>query len=394
MFLYILPNEFLYRYAEWASRFLTKIFQSSLLSSSFPTAWKRAKITPVHKSGSLLDERNYRPISLISTCSKLLEHIINKHLMAYLDIHHIIFPKQHEFRQGLSTTTQLIEFVHDLSKTINSRGQTDVVFMDFAKAFDKVSHSKLLFKIDNMFKNILLTKWFESYLSCRQQFVQIKDKQSKSVTVNSGVPQGSVLGPLLFLIFINDLSNRVTVPIRLFADDCVLYSRIETESDQINLNNNLQKIKDWCEEWQMTLNADKTVFMSITRKKAPLKYNYHINNTTLKRVQSYKYLGIWFTPDLRWNTHVDYVCSKATKVLYSLRRNLYSAPSEIKCLAYKTLVRPIIEYSKIVWDPYTQLNCNKLTKIQRLSARFIFNKYRWHQSPTELCRTAGLESGN
>lgn len=387
-----IPNEFLYRYAEWAARFLTKIFQSSLRSGSFPLAWKQAKITPVHKSGSSRDERNYRPISLISTCSKILEHIINKHLMSYLDTHNLLSSKQHGFRRGLSTTTQLIEFVHDLSKTINLRGQTDVVYLDFAKAFDKVSHSKLLFKIDKTFQNNHLTKWFSSYLSCRQQFVQIKNKQSRAVAVNSGVPQGSVLGPLLFLLYINDLPNRVTVPIRLFADDCVVYSRIETEHDQVNLNNNLQRIKDWCEEWQMSLNTEKTVFMTITRKKAPLDYNYQIGNAFLKRVQNYKYLGLWFTPDLRWNTHIDNVCSRATKALYSLRRNLYTAPSDIKCLAYKTLVRPIIEYSKIVWDPYTKTNCNKITKIQRLGARFIFNKYRRHHSPTELCKKAGLDS--
>lgn len=132
--------------------------------------------------------------------------------------------------------------------------------------------------------------------------------------------------------------------------------------------------------------------MSITRKKTPLEYNYQIDDTRLQRVQKYKYLGVLFTPDLRWNTHIDYVCSKATKALYSLRRNLYGAPPDIKCLAYKTLVRPIIEYSKIVWDPYTQSNCNKIEKIQRLAARFIFNKYRRHYSPTELCRTANLES--
>lgn len=243
-----IANEFLVRYAEWVSKFLTKIFNSSVLHASFPTAWKLARIVPVHKTGNTSDISNYRPISLTSTCSKLLEHIIYKHLSQYLEVHNLLSPVQHGFRKGLSTITQLVEMVHDTSQTINSRGQMDLVYLDFAKAFDKVSHSKLLFKINTVFKDPNLTKWFTSYLQCRQQYVQVNEHTSSPEPVLSGVPQGSVLGPLLFVIFINDLPLSISVPIRLFADDCVVYNTIESPSDQIKLQCSLENIMKWCSD--------------------------------------------------------------------------------------------------------------------------------------------------
>lgn len=279
-----------------------------------------------------------------------------------------------------------------ISYTINNRGQTDIIFLDFAKAFDKVSHPKLLLKIKTIFKNPQLSEWFSSYLSHRNQFVACEGYQSSFSPVESGAPQGSVLGPLLFLLFINDMPQDITVPIRLFADDCVLYNRVETHADQIELNSNLQKIKKWCDSWQMVLNSEKTVYMSITRKRNTIDYAYSIEGAALKRVFTYTYLGVKLTSDLRWNEHVDFVCTKARKALWSLRRNMYNATPEVKCLAYKTLIRPILEYAKIVWDPYTSSNHTKLDKIQRLAARFIFNKYRRCHSPTQLCELADLPS--
>lgn len=203
--------------------------------------------------------------------------------------------------------------------------------------------------------------------------------------------QGSVLGPLLFLIFVNDLPKDITVPIRFFADDCVMYKTVRSPTDQSELNLNLQKIQNWCTIWQMDLNAAKTVTMTVTRKKRILNTTYSINDHELGRVEQHKYLGLLITSDLRWNLHVDSVCAKANKALWRLRRNLHHASPEIKCLAYKALVRPIMEYAKVVWDPYTTSNRTKLDRIQRLASRFIFNKYQRCHSPTQLCKLAHLE---
>lgn len=268
--------------------------------------------------------------------------------------------------------------------------EMDLVYLDFAKAFDKVSHSKLLFKINTVFKDPNLTKWFTSYLQCRQQYVQINEHTSSLEPVLSGVPQGSVLGPLLFLIFINDLPHNISVPIRLFADDCVAYNTIESPSDQIKLQCSLENIMKWCSDWQMVINPNKSVSMSITRKKKILQFPYSIHGKKLKKVEEHKYLGLLFRSDLSWNRYVEEVSKKANNALWSLRRNLQRATTEVKNLAYRTLVRPIIEYAKIVWDPYTEKNRKKLERIQRLASRFIFNKYGRHHSPSKLCQLANL----
>lgn len=169
------------------------------------------------------------------------------HISEFLTAHNALSESQHGLRKGYSTCTQLVQAVHDFALAINKGVQTDAIFMDFSKAFDKVSHKKLIFKLDNMLKNKQLTKRILSYLHSRQQFVVFKDKCSERVSVESGVPQGSVLGPLLFLLYISDIVNDIPVNIKLYADDYVIYSEVENSNDQIMLNAAFQKVKSWCE---------------------------------------------------------------------------------------------------------------------------------------------------
>lgn len=209
-------------------------------------------------------------------------------------------------------------------------------------------------------------------VSCRTQFVSIDNHFSRHLPVNLGVPQGSVLGPLLFLIYINDIVQVINEPvqIRLFADDCLLFNEIKCPDDQALLNTSLQNIHMWCQEWEMQLNADKTGFMNMSRKKNILFFPYSLPSEQLTQVPHYKYLGVTITSTLSWNTHISSICSSAFRKLCFLRHKLKHTPSDVKLLAYSSIIRPKLEYASIVWDPHTKKNIEALEMIQRKSVRF------------------------
>lgn len=389
-----LPNVFLHRYAEMLSRFLVIIFRASLSSAVLPNDWLSARVIPILKKGDPSLVQNYRPISLTSSCCKLLEHIIANEITRFLDDRAILTPMQHGFRKGLSTVTQLTTVIHSLASVVDKSGQTDVIFLDFRKAFDLVSHAKLIEKLVHLDVPSYLVNWISAYLTNRRQFVAIDNCCSSDLAVTSGVPQGSVLGPLLFNIYINDIVDSITEPvqIKLFADDCLLFNEITCQQDQITLNSNLQKILTWCERWDMQLNIDKTVFMKITKKINKLSFTYNLASMPLTEVDEYKYLGVIITNNLSWNSHISHLCDSAFKKLCYLRHKLKHAPPETRLTAYTSLVRPKLEYAAIVWDPYTKTNIDALERIQRKAVRFIFSKYRTSDSPSDLMAQHNIQS--
>lgn len=385
-----IPNTFLKRYAEWCSRYLGLIFRKSLSTSQLPQEWKIAKIKPIHKGGDADSPSNFRPISLTSTSCKLLEHIILKHMTVFLERINFFSPNQHGFRSGLSTVTQLTELVHNLAATINNRGQTDMILLDLSKAFDCVCHSKLIAKVEDVFGIGELSGWVKCFLNNRSQFVIYEHTLSNTVAVTSGVPQGSVLGPLLFLLYINDIAANIKCNIKLFADDCVIYKEISHYSDHNELNDSLADIANWCSSWQMTLNVQKSAIMTVTRKALPSTFTYVINSTPLNRVDEHKYLGVTITSDLKWDKHISKIISKALRKLFFLKRSLAHATTATKLLAYTSFVRPVLEYANTVWFPHTVTNIKKLESIQRKAVRFIHNKYKRTDSPTHLLMKSGL----
>lgn len=294
-----IPNVFLKRYAEWMAKYLFVIFEKSLSTGSLPEDWKMSKIIPIPKGGEVTSVSNYRPIALTSTVCKILEHIVSKNVRQFLSGNKILNECQHGFREGLSTVTQLVETVHYLSEVLDRKGQVDIIYLDFRKAFDKVSHKKLLIKLKCVLGNTTVVRWIESFLTNRQQFVSIDEHKSEICDVESGVPQGSVLGPLLFLLYINDLIMDSSIQARLFADDCIIYTEVKSVADQLRLNEYLSKINDWCAKWQMSLNTQKTVCMTITHKRQPLEFSYVIQGVSLTNVIEYKYLGVTITADLK-----------------------------------------------------------------------------------------------
>lgn len=366
------------------SSILCIIFQHSLDTGTVPNDWKIGKVIPVFKKGDRSSPGNYRPISLTSICSKIMEHVIYSHVAHFLNSVDFFHPNQHGFRRGHSCESQLALFTHDIHLNLDSNTPTDALFLDFEKAFDKVPHSRLLLKLSRLNIHPLVRNWIECFLSNRKQFVYANNCTSSTSPVLSGVPQGTVLGPLLFLIYINDLPSTVTSVIRLFADDCVVYRPINNLSDVCTLQEDLLRIQDWCTTWLMSLNTSKTVIISFHRRSNYAPSVYKINNCIISNVHSFKYLGLHLSQDLSWTDHVTHIINSANKMLGYLRRNLFMAQPHVRLLAYKTLVRPKLEYACAIFDPHQSNLTKALQSVQNRSARFILSEYSYHTSVSSL----------
>ena len=326
---------------------------------------------------------NYRPISLTSVPCKLLEHIICRHMLTFLEEHRILTDLNHGFRASYSCESQLLITSHDLLSSFDKRIQTDIAILDFSKAFDTVPHNKLLYKLDQYGIRGALHEWVRNFLTKRTMSVVLEGESSRVVTVDSGVPQGTVMGPLLFLCHINDLPTRVKSQVRLFADDCLLYREIHSQQDHIVLQDDLKNLEKWASDWGMRFNAKKCYVMS-TRNKSQ-RY-YHLNDTVLKQVENNAYLGLQLSESLKWNTHINKSIKKANATVGFLRRNLRMCTESSKRTAYISLVRPTLEYGAIIWDPYQQTITNEIERVQRRAARFITgdNKSRHPGSITKM----------
>ena len=237
------------------------IFQHSLNKGTVPDAWKRATITPIHKSEDRAMAGNYRPISITSQLGKLLEKHIRSHLMDYLTESNILSDHQHGFCKSRSCMTNLLEALEEITDMVDEGLAVDQVFLDFRKAFDKVSHSKLLYKLNDIGVKGVLLQWLRSFLTGRLQRVKINGSHSSWGNVSSGVPQGSVLGPTLFVIFINDLPARIRTNCKLFADDSKIYGRAATEEDRELLQEDLNACFDWANLWSMQFHPKKCKVM-------------------------------------------------------------------------------------------------------------------------------------
>nr|XP_054757211.1 cylicin-1-like [Lytechinus pictus] len=270
---------------------LTPIFvhfyQASLNQGTIPEDWKKGNIVPVFKKGDRSLPENYRPVSLTSIVCKTLEHIVCSSFMKHLDLHHTLSDAQHGFRKRRSCVTQLVKFVDDLASTIDRRGQTDAILLDFSKAFDKVPHQRLLYKVGYYGIRDEVHLWLADFLSQRSQRVVIDGATSEPATVLSGVPQGSVVGPLLFLLYINDLPEYVTngSSVRLFADDCALYHPISSREDAEDLQHDLDALQQWERDLGMTFHPGKCQVASIQPYGAFVKLDGYKKNGLIHKSQ-------------------------------------------------------------------------------------------------------------
>lgn len=218
----------------------------------------------------------------------------------------------------------------------------------------------------------------------RQQFTVVNNFSSPLSSVTSGVPQGSVLGPLLFLIYINDLPSNISSHVRIFADDCILYRPIKTNDDHQVLQRDLQLVSLWCNTWLMKLNVSKCKIICFSRKRTTSTFSYHINKTNILHDTQYKYLGVYLTSTLSWSTHIEYICANASRSLGYIRRKLHHSTNDIRKLAYLTFVQPQLEYAASIWSPHQKYLIEKLESIQNRAARFISRSYDYNTSITQI----------
>lgn len=343
-----------------------------------------ANVVPIHKSGAKNCVENYRPISLTCICCKLMEHVIYSNLIAHLNVEKFLIRDQHGFRTGASCNTVLVDVFHFLAGAIDARDEVDCLFLDFRKAFDLVDHDLLFYKLSLLSLDSNVLAWIKDYLSGRGQCVVLGGEKSEYVKVESGVPQGSVLGPLLFLIYINDIISGMQSYIRLFADDCVIYRLINDFNDINTLQSDLDKISVWCKNWRMNLNVKKCVHVKFTKKKNPTTSVYMINNEIIKPSSNVKYLGVMLSSDLTWTGHVEMIALRAIRMLNFVRRNFRQAPRKIRETLYFTYIRPCMEYASVVWDPHQNYLIDKLEKVQNQCARFVLNYYELGASVTNM----------
>ena len=263
-----IPARFLKETADELAPALTLLFQASLSQSKIPSDWRHARVAPLYKAGKNNRSKpaNYRPISLTCLLCKAMEHIVCSHLMGHLDKHNILTDFQHAFRKGRSCETQLILTVNELAKSLNEGKQVDCILLDFAKAFDKVSHQSLLAKLNNYGVQGSTLLWIRDFLHARTQVVVVEGEESDVAPVTSGVPQGTVLGPALFLVYINDLPEGLACTPRLFADDCLLYRVIDSDADTEQLQPELLQLESWESRWVREFAAEKCQVLTITRK--------------------------------------------------------------------------------------------------------------------------------
>jgi hypothetical protein len=342
----------------------------SFSSGKIPDSWKEADIIPLHKKGVKDKRDTYRPVSLTSYPCKVCEKIVRQHLVEFWITKNIFIPDQFGFMKGKSCLSQLLTVFHDWSNNRNSGLSTDVVFLDFSKAFDSVPHERLLLKLHSYGIRDPLLSWVRSFLTNRQQRVVVRGNYSPWTPVLSGVPQGTVLGPVLFIIYINDITRNLTSQCKLFADDMKVYKVLRnTDVDTHVLQEDLYSLEQWSTEWQLDFNTKKCEVMRISKKNDKSIPEYKLCGSILKTVSEVKELGIYITSNLSWSLQATKCANKANSLLGFIKRTVGSKNSDLFSKLYKSLVRPILEYCSPVWSPHLKKDIDILEKVQRRASR-------------------------
>lgn len=361
-------NVFLKKCAYFLAYPLYLLFNSVFETGKVPSHWKKAHIVPLFKKGDRKLVKNYRPVSLTSNIAKIAEKHVHFLVSQHCHANSIISSKQHGFCSGKSTVTQIFSSVHFYTEQINQKGNTDVIYMDLAKAFDSVCHEKLIHKLKGYGFSGNLLQFLKNFLQNRLQSVKIGRYFSKEFKVKSGVPQGTVLGPLLFSLYINDSVNELkNSEILLFADDCKIYKGIKNSVDQNLLQEDLSHFANWCNTWQLNLALEKCCFHSVGFRN-DLESSYILDDHYLEYEQYVRDLGIFIDDTLKFNYHVQQLIRKAYACSFKLLKIFTSRDEKLMKSLFLTFVLPILEYGSVIWNSFLSLGDTQL--IEKVQRRF------------------------
>lgn len=350
---------------------LAAVYRKSLREAAVPDEWKQANVVPIYKKGTKSCTGNYRPVSLTSICCKILEGILRDDMVEHLKRNRLVTEAQHGFMRNKSCTTNLLEFLETVTRDADEGKPQDIIYLDFAKAFDKVPHRRLVKKMEAFGIRGDVLNWVREWLRDRQARVLVQGKKSTWRKVLSGVPQGSVLGPILFVIFINDLEDEIMESqlVKMFADDTKIRQVVENRRDSTELQQTLNKLWEWSIRWGMAFNVKKCHVMHIGRKNE--RNSYELGGLKLGAVDSERDVGVIITDDMKPTAHCQRAARTGGAVLNQIMRAFHYRDRHVFVRLYTTYVRPHLEYAAPAWSPWTRGDVELLERVQQRAVRAV-----------------------
>ncbi len=348
-------------------------FQKCLNEGYVPPSWKEAHVTPIFKKGKKSIPGNYRPVSLTSIICKLLESLIRDRVVDHMTNNNLFTDCQHGFIKGRSCSTNLLNVLDAWTEAIDKGIPIDAVYLDFAKAFDTVPHLRLLNKLDGYGVKGTVHQWIRNFLQNRRQCVKVNGVKSEWSLVTSGIPQGSVLGPCLFVIFINDLPEEVQSMVQMFADDTKAFTEIHSPLDQRKLQDDINSLYQWSEKWKLHFNASKCKVLHVGRNNPGYTYKMEQSDgiVDLGTTELEKDLGVNTDPNLKFSQHIEIQVNKANKILGMIRRSYEYLDADNVTKLFVALVRPHLEFCNVAWSPRMIKDRKLIEAVQHRATRLV-----------------------
>ena len=359
----------------------------ALRSGKIPKEWKTAIISAVFKKGSRNIAGNYRPISLTCVLCRIMESFLKDAIMTHLLENNLLSPRQHGFINGRSTVTQLLSYLDNCSKKVANGEVVDVVYLDFQKAFDTVPYARLIKKLSSYGIDGEMLAWITEYLSDRIQIVRVNGESSKTAAVLSGIPQGTVLGPILFVIYINDILDNISSDGLLFADDAKIFRAIACKEDSLKLQDDIARLEEWSDKWLLKFHPDKCHLLTLGKiENIMYCHRYQVGGTEIDHTFEEKDLGVVIDSELTFADHIVQKVKKANSIVGIIRRSFASLPKHTFVKLFTAFVRPHLEYGQPIWSPHLRKYIKLIEDVQIRATKLVdgFGKMEYYERLKKL----------